>query len=473
MPHYTLLITSCNRFDLLKQTLDSFIAVGCGGLKPRETIIVDDSNEPQPAWFTENWPYYSANLGTVTWVSNGARMGQIYSADRLWSMCKTEYAVWLEDDWQFNEGHFMPDSFAILEKYPNIIQVSWRGNTGWHQLIDAPPFEGFKIAMPYWKGGWGGHSFNCAARRKSDWQRIGSYGKHVTYGTLGLGHEITLSKLYLERGYRIADLNRPIVAHTGGTRSRMHDDPIPLPKILIAIPVCHAFEYGKWESGDSPRFDAAIAYNGEAYGQGIHISGENNRIETLRATWLKDVAKFSAHVDYKLFYGAPHNREPLADEVFLSCADDYAHLPHKTIAICKWAKEHGYDWVFKADDDSLVYVDRLVRELMTNRFDYAGYLNGKMCSGGPGYWLSKRAIGIIAEHASANQHWAEDVTVGKTLFHHNIQPFMLPEHHPGFSDHWIWPDGKFDATKIPADTVTMHAVQPEVMRQWYAAKETK
>jgi len=467
----TAVFTSCNRHALLKSTLNSFIQVNCGGAKPDATIIIEDGDTPMPEWLRENIHFYSANIGKVTWIQNEFRRGLVYSIDRAYALVKTDYIFHCEDDWQFNGGgSWAVESKQILERYPKIIQVSLRGDSGWHQLIDDPKFEGFKIAMPYWRGGWGGLSFNVGLRRLQDWKDLGSYGKYTTYGQMGLGFEIQLSKMLLDKGFRIADLNRRIVEHTGGSCSRMKDPAPTLPKILIAVPVCHKLDYTKWESGDSPTFDKAIAYNGEAYGTGIHISGENNRIQALRDTWLRDVKQFESHVTYKLFYGTPHNRPALDDEVYLDIPDDYAHLPHKTIAICKYAKESGHDVVFKADDDSLVNVARIVHEALSGQWDYAGYLNGRVASGGPGYFLTKRAFSIIADHGTPNT-WAEDVAVSKILFHHNIQAVHLPDHYSGRSDHWVWPDGKFDARKLPDNVAAMHAVQPDVLRQWYAHKE--
>ena len=469
----TMVVTSANRHDLLKSTLDTFIEVHCGGCKPDRTIIIEDGDTPMPEWLRENIHYYSSNLGKVEWVQNEARRGQIYSIDRAYAMVQTDYIFHMEDDWNFVRGeNFMQDSKALLEKYPSIIQVSLRGPSGWHQLIDQPKYEGCKIAMPYWRGGWGGISFNPGLRRLSDWKKIGSYGRHVAYGTMGLGHEIGLSKMFLEMGYVIADLNKIIVVHTGNERSTMKDGIPPMPKILIAIPVCHKFDYGKWESGDSPSFNPAIAYNGHAYGTGIHFSGDNNRIQALRDTWLKDVEKFKSHVDYKFFYGEPHDREPLEDEIFLKgVPDDYEHLPHKTIAICRYAKEHGYDMLFKCDDDTAVYVDRIIHEALSGHWDYAGYLNGKVATGGTGYWLSKRAINIIADKATPN-HWAEDVTVSKVLFYNNIQPEHLEGHRTGREEHWFYPNG-FDPSVDLTGVSAFHAVRPDDLRAWYAAKQSR
>lgn len=455
--HYSLLITSCQRFDLLKTTLDSFIARNCGGVKPRDTFIVEDSDAQIPEWLRENIHYYASHLGKITWQANECRMGQIYSADRLWSLCTQDYALWMEDDWSFNEGNFMAESFAILQSHPEVIMVSLRGHSGWHPLQKKGDLL---IAEPNWRGGWGGFSFNCGVRRKSDYKRIGSYGRHVSYGTSGLGHEMTLSKMHGDMGYVIADLGREIVTHTGGSRSRAIEPLPPMPRILIAVPACRDFAYSKWESSDSPEYNAATAYNGKPYGTDIHISGPNPRIQAVRETWAKDIEAFKSHVDLRFFYGTPHPTDLQGDEVCLPVNGDYEHLPHKTVEICRWAAEQNYDYLFKADDDSYVWIDGLVQELMSNRFDYAGYTNANICSGGPGYWLSKRAMKEVARNG-IQDHWAEDVTVGKIMSAANIYPVNLPNHRPGFSQHW------FDIDNIPVGSVCIHALKPETMRELY------
>lgn len=215
----TMAVTSCDRHDLLYDTLNSFIEVHCGGMRPDRCIVVEDSTVPMPSWFQTNIRHYSAHLGYITWLNNGSRQGQANSIDRAYSLVATDYVFHLEDDWHFNECGFMRESMEILERYPDIIQVSLRGETGWHQLIESPRYP-FKIALPYWGTDWGGLSWNPGLRRLCDYQRIGGYGCHAVCGTRGLVHEALLSRKYLDMGYRIADLGRPIVSHTGGARSR-------------------------------------------------------------------------------------------------------------------------------------------------------------------------------------------------------------------------------------------------------------
>lgn len=435
-------------------------------MKPDATIIIEDSQTEMPEWLKLGIHDYSSRLGKVQWIQNECRMGQIYSIDRAYSQVKTDYIFHCEDDWLFVERGFLRESKTLLEQYPKIIMVSLRGDTGWHKLIDWPPYP-VKIAEPYWRGGWGGIAFNPGLRRLSDYKSIGSsYGKYTSYGTHGLGHELELSKMHLQMGYVIADLNRVIVQHIGGSRSRAIEPLPPMPKILIAVPACHKFDYGQWESEQSPTFNIGNAYNGKPYGTDIHISGTNPRIDVVRETWARDIEAFKSHVDLRFFYGSPHPRPALPDEVYIPCEDDYAHLPHKTVAICRWAVDNNYDYVFKCDDDTAVYVDRLIQELMTNRFDYAGFTHSNVCSGGPGYWLSKRAMKHMATKGGNPDHWAEDVWTGKIMGNSDIYPVMLPGHRPGFSQHWFFGD-KFDASKLTGEIVAVHAVQPEVMREWY------
>lgn len=449
----TMIVTSCNRHDLLKTTLLSFL--NTTDILPQETIIIEDGDLAAPDWLRDA-PFCNLN---ARWLSNGVRQGQIFSIDRAYREVKTDYIFHCEDDWKFLEWNFMRKSKAILDAHPEVLMVSLRGDTGWHPLVSDPRYP-YKFAEPYWRGGWGGLAFNPGLRRLKDYQRIGSsYGRHVSYGTSGLGHEMMLSKMHLDMGYVIADLNFPYITHIGGTRSRAIE-PLPkLHKILIAIPVCHKFDYTQWESSDSPLYDASKAWAGRPYGTDIHISGENNRIAALRDTWLKDIEPFKSHVDYRLFYGEPHSRPALADEVYLTCPDDYASLPLKTIEICKWAVDQGYDYIFKADDDSYVWVERLIAELLANRFEYAGHECAGVCTGGPGYWLSKRAMQIVARYHP--KHWAEDVSVYQALYDAGLRAFNLPDHHAGGPSHW------FDIDKIPAGAACIHALQPATMRELY------
>ncbi|HEY3704503.1 MAG TPA: hypothetical protein VGL22_05540, partial [Terracidiphilus sp.] len=366
----TLVVTSCQRHDLLKTTLETLYRNT--DIEPRELIVVEDSEAPMPGFLAD--PVWRDR--GLRWISNGVRIGQIASIDRAYAEVKTDFIFHCEDDWSFNlPGDWMRQSKEILDRHPEIIQVSLRGHTGWHDLVSDAQYP-FFIAEPYWREGWGGISFNPGLRRLSDYRKLGSYGRHVSYGTAGLGHELALSKKLLDEGRRIADLGEPIVSHMGGTCSMANQPLQPMPRLLIAIPACFRLDYGAWESGDSPLYDQMRAWGNKPYGMGIHLSRENCRADAIRDTWAKDIAAYP-FVTFRFFYGKPaggYPRAALPDEVFLDVPDDYEHLPHKTHGIARWALEHEYDFLYKGDDDTAVYVDRLVRELLTNRIEYAGYV---------------------------------------------------------------------------------------------------
>lgn len=470
-----LAVTSCQRFDLLRQTLESFYTIV--EQIPRAVYILEDSVEPKPEWLNSTtW-----RARNVTWISNGRRRGQAYSIARLIDVLARQdiqRVFWSEDDWCYQESNFLRKSFDILDKYPEIINVSLRGTAcNGHPLADDPRFP-FKIQEAGWREGWGGWSFNPSAMRLSDLKRLRpAIAKHI--GTPGLGCELELSKLHLSQGYRIAVLPQangsysPYIVHTGGGRSRAIEPipPLPLPKILIAIPSCFAFEYKKWQSEDSPQFDRATNFNNVGYGRGIHWDRENDQTQACRDTWVKDIAAFTSHVDYKFFYGKPESgypRQAADDEVFLSCPDDYGALPLKTLNIVRYACANNYDYVFKGDTDTAIYVDRLIEEVLDSPFDYAGYANGSVAAGGVGYWLSRRAMQAFIANPQLD-HFAEDVCVGKAMRYADIKLQMLPTHRPGFSAHFFFPNG-FDPALIPASAVTMHAVFPKEMHAWYAYK---
>jgi hypothetical protein len=459
--HYALCVTSCNRLDLLRRTLASFAAT-CD-IHPRSTVVVEDSDLDMPEWLRE--PEF-ARLGKINWIKNEQRRGQVYSIDRLIAAIPKgiERVFWLEDDWEAASGGYLKPALEIIETHPQISQVIVRSD--WpHPLVQDPAYP-FPIAEPYWAqpgGSWGGWTWNPHVTRTETLKRFGTYASQAGYVS-GFQHELIFSRKFLDAGYRIAAIPGHF-RHIGHERSRASE---PLhqraPRILIAIPACSSFKYGAWESESSPHYNPANAYNGVCYGQDIHVSGPNPRIQAVKDTWAKDLAPFAEHVALKFFYGQGH---PAAEnEVSLPVPDDYEHLPHKTIAICRWARDNGYGIVFKCDDDSYVWVDRLIPELLGFTGEYGGYLNGEHCSGGPGYVLTKRAINVIA-NTCTGWSWAEDVTVGHELLAHDIYPVHLQGHKSGRGDHWFWPNG-FDPAKLEGNEVCVHAVQPEVMRAAYA-----
>jgi hypothetical protein len=208
---YTLAITSCQRFDLLAATLKSLKL----DIAPAEILICEDGPIP------ENWK----EICDCTWMGKPQRTGQVDSCDRLMQAVKTPYVLWCEDDWGFLEpvSAWIMESKKILGSYPLISMVSLRhDDCNGHPLVSDVRYP-FKVQQPGWGGGFGGFSFNPGLRRLSDYQKMGTYSSLAGKQVVGCVNEANVSKAYLAANYRIADLGRVVVKHTGHGRTRSRD----------------------------------------------------------------------------------------------------------------------------------------------------------------------------------------------------------------------------------------------------------
>lgn len=136
--------------------------------------------------------------------------------------------------------------------------------------------------------------------------------------------------------------------------------------------------------------------------------------DAMRQTWIPHMVP---GIDYKIFVGQG-TRALAPDEERLDVQDDYGSLPEKSQAMRKWSLEHGYDFMFKADRDTYLSPRRLLASGFEN-YDYVGHFPGyprlgwipaldeefsiycdargvyPYCSGGCGYWTSKKAMELI------------------------------------------------------------------------------
>lgn len=172
----------------------------------------------------------------------------------------------------------------------------------------------------------------------------------------------------------------------------------------------------------------------------IESCGANRHLhQAQRDTWMKDLP---IDVDHRFFLGGPTLTSCLGDspwlkpdEIWLQIDDSYQALALKTREICRWAMDGNYDYLFKADTDTLVSVRNLFHSI--GYYDYMGgynedampaslsqrFLDPKIefASGGAGYWLSRRAFSLVATSAPA-QSAAEDVYVAAVLKPYGITP---------------------------------------------------
>ncbi len=181
-----------------------------------------------------------------------------------------------------------------------------------------------------------------------------------------------------------------------------------------------------------------------------------------RETWIPKIPEW---VDWRFFIGEPKT-DPMFDEVMLDCPDDYQSLCLKTRAVMQWAVKHGYDWVYKCDDDTYVR-PRLLMESGFEKHQYYGWTEGRArCSGsagirfewaqgGAGYWVDKNCVSLLAKYMIEKEH-CEDIAAGMTLASFGIKPIHDERYYPEcFPKH----------RENPQQFITLHKCNPEQMRE--------
>jgi hypothetical protein len=421
---YTLVITSCGRPDLLKRTFESFLVYAENG--PRETIVIDDGDMPRPDWLPRH---------NTKWVNNGKQRGQIFSIDKAYEQIKTPYLFHCEDDWQFIESGFITQSHDILEKHSDVHAVMVRN--------DQHPID--------WAKGWGHFSFNPGMRRLSDYKRIGSYGRHVGYGPGDLHAELTLSKLHRDLGFRLESLPRHCF-HIGAEKHVVRQTAAPLPRILVVIPTAPQLDYRAFRANQRKVHGDWLVDKYPDGISGIQKDGKNERQIAVRDTWLKDAAAHP-NVDVEFFDGER-----------CGCPDDHMHVVHKGMYAYREAHERGYDWVFKCDDDTYVFIDRLVRATgeMPEGAHYAGLGQCDFGWGGVGYWIDRHGLGLMLKESvpDTSQEWREDYWTGQILSRHGIKLHEMSAQLQINYDRPVHPP------------ISVHPVAPDRMREIHANPES-
>lgn len=146
-------------------------------------------------------------------------------------------------------------------------------------------------------------------------------------------------------------------------------------------------------------------------------------LQAIRETWVRDI---KGRCEYRFFFGRGTHANPQADEVTLDCDDAYRGLACKVQEACRWALHHGFEILFKVDDDTYVRPERLLMSGF-DKHDWVGRVNAATdhyhqhpyTRGGVGYSLSRLAMQALANAPKPNpeipSEYAEDSWVGKTL----------------------------------------------------------
>ena len=211
----TFVLTSCGRFDLLADTISSFLAFNTAPIA--RYVIVEDSGD---ASVRDVLAAFDVNLELIL---NDPSQGQMKSIDRAYADVRTPYIFHCEDDWRFFRSGFVEESLLLLENVQDISAVICRreGQNPVHDKLVHSARERrvceveFRQPAPDADELWGGYSFNPGLRRLADYHRIGSFAAQ--------GHEIEASQWFKRAGMSIAVLDHPACETSG--RGRHLRDP--------------------------------------------------------------------------------------------------------------------------------------------------------------------------------------------------------------------------------------------------------
>lgn len=223
MSDVTVVLTACNRPDLLEATLDSFVEKNTYPIE--RFIIIDDGLAPGCNEFVRD----KYDLPFVL-LYNKAKLAQIRSIDLAYSMVTTPYIFHMEEDWKFLRPDFIQKSKEIMETDKNIVTVWLRSpqdGTLQHKYSDETystksGLQFKKCDVPYPKGIWNGFTLNPSLKRVKDYDRVKPYQElpRITPPQQSGGNplECDISVAYAQLGYYAVTLLDQHIEHIGWNR---------------------------------------------------------------------------------------------------------------------------------------------------------------------------------------------------------------------------------------------------------------
>tara|TARA_B110000008_G_C16821287_1_gene504801 strand:- start:25 stop:717 length:693 start_codon:yes stop_codon:yes gene_type:complete len=221
MSKVTIVLTSCNRPNELKVTLQSFFKFNTYPIQ--KIIIIDDSGKN--GCIDEAIKEIPDNIEKQI-IYNDKNIGQTKSIDKAYSLVDTEYIFHCEDDWEFYDYNFIEKSLEILNKNKMIYTVYLRAYANLRVLRNGQPVMPkiydnlFRIIGRFRErtNTWNGFTFNPGLRRTQVCKLFLPYQEYMGSQLCNVGGvEQALSHLYFDRGfYSAITLNeRGFVKHIG------------------------------------------------------------------------------------------------------------------------------------------------------------------------------------------------------------------------------------------------------------------
>ncbi|MBD1398181.1 glycosyltransferase [Pontibacter sp. JH31] len=205
----TVVITSCNRFDLLEATLRSFFKHNTYPVE--KVLVIEDSGNQRGL---EN-VLAKFDYGQFETIVNPEQLGQQKSIDRAYSQVSTEYVFHCEDDWDFLRKGFIEESLTLMEHNPKLITVWGRSADEYPAGFFADEVREFQ-GIKYREVKKDIFTLNPSLKRISDYHLMGRFEQY-TPGQF----EREISDFYSALGYTAFILEEPYTNHLGWHR-RIH-----------------------------------------------------------------------------------------------------------------------------------------------------------------------------------------------------------------------------------------------------------
>jgi hypothetical protein len=227
-----MIVTSCNRVDLLLKTIKSFNEFNTYPVN--KMILIEDSGIVLKNNLKSNLlnliPFEGLDI-----IINDVNLGQMRSIDKGYKKINTNYVFHCEDDWYFYRYSFIEKSKKLFEIYnqnekENLLQIWLRNH---NEMVTFAPFttyssileeEGTKYAYVFSSNHhWKGFSMNPGLKKIEDYQNIGSYEKLINdfnYICKYCVFESLIGLYYFNHGFITLSLEvEGYVEHLGWERS--------------------------------------------------------------------------------------------------------------------------------------------------------------------------------------------------------------------------------------------------------------
>jgi len=200
----TVVITTCNRAFLLRETLASFLQFNTYPIK--KYVIIEDSGAQGINDFCRELLYPCE----VELIYNIQNIGQVSSIDLAYSKVNTKWIFHCEEDWKFYKHGFIERSFEILKKDPTVVTVWLRQQVGHCNILDnghpvdkSVDMGGYYYMLKNFAGNWDGFTFNPGLRRTCDYLLVAPFEESCKpYHHVTRPGEYDVSRVYRGLGMR-------------------------------------------------------------------------------------------------------------------------------------------------------------------------------------------------------------------------------------------------------------------------------